>query len=121
MSAKTRTSVTIQLSTVQLVVRVTILKVVSSVTVMRVSVQLVSPCHHLKVLVFNFQRIQRLYSDKKFKTITKVVCDADECQTETCPANSSCSNTVGSFECSCDAGWQAAGAFLAPLDLGHGC
>ena len=119
MSAKTKMSVTIQLSTVQLAVLVTILKVVSSVTVMRVSVQLVSPCRHLKAMVFNFKKM--IYADKKFKTIMKVVCDADECQTETCPANSSCSNTVGSFECSCDAGWQAAGAFLAPLDLGHGC
>ena len=40
--------------------------------------------------------------------------DIDECSTaNTCPANSTCSNTVGSFMCSCDSGFVKNGDLCA--------
>ena len=49
---------------------------------------------------------------------TEVVCDLNECLTETCNTNASCQNTVGSFDCICDSGWEALSGFSSPLEKG---
>ena len=45
--------------------------------------------------------------------ITLIVVDVDECaeNTHNCDVNASCSNTIGSFVCSCNSGYRGNGTF----------
>lgn len=52
----------------------------------------------------------RVYSDHKYVVIV-VLSDVDECLTnrDDCSSNAVCTNTEGSFDCSCGAGFEGSG------------
>ena len=49
--------------------------------------------------------------DPQMTTFSKITTDIDECQINgTCPEHSTCSNTLGSFVCTCNEGFMKSGS-----------
>ena len=62
-------------------------------------------CEFLKI----FAKKSTSFSDTENLSITCI--DVDECQLDYCDLNALCTNSIGSFDCSCDRGYTGDGIY----------